>query len=41
MEAAVKDEDMAKIEENFTGLTKEIERLLDQGRQALASSWVA
>lgn len=40
MEAAVKEEDMAQIEENFTGLTKEIERLLDQGRQALASSWV-
>ncbi|MGD8783009.1 MAG: Hpt domain-containing protein [Thioalkalispiraceae bacterium] len=39
MEEAVKDADLGKVEENFTALSAEIERLLEQGQPALADSW--
>lgn len=41
MELAVKDENMEKIEANFSALSMEIERLLEQGDQALATDWVS
>ena len=40
METAVKEEDMGKIEENFTALATEIERLLTTGQDALAADWL-
>jgi two-component system sensor histidine kinase BarA len=39
MESTVKGENMGKIEENFTALVTEIDRLLEQGQQALTSDW--
>jgi two-component system sensor histidine kinase BarA len=41
MESAVKNENMGQIEANFTALSTEIERLIEQGRQALATDWIA
>ena len=40
MEAAVKEEDMGRIEENFTALETEIERLLETGKEALTANWL-
>jgi len=39
MESAVKNEDMAEIEEKFADLSKEMDRLLDQGPRTLTTSW--
>lgn len=39
MESVVKGEDMGQIEGNFTALSTAIERLLEQGRQALITTW--
>jgi len=41
METAVKEEDMTKIEENFTALASEIDRLLATGQEALAADWAS
>lgn len=39
MESSVKEEDMEKIEANFSGLSVEIERLLEHGPRALTEEW--
>jgi len=41
MESVVKNEDLGQITENFTLLATEIERLLEQGQQALAANWTS
>lgn len=39
METSVKAEDMKQIQENFSRLSREIERVIEHGKQALTTNW--
>jgi two-component system sensor histidine kinase BarA len=40
METSVKAEDMKQIQENFSQLSREIERVIEHGKQALTKNWI-